>query len=125
LISNNSIVDGRLIVSKRLESLQLSLISSNLSGNGSTNIRLSFYNRNSPNLVDVYQLNLTGNWSYVTGTHDTLSCNLIYEPNKQLFSFIQFLSNSSSFNLLAQVPLTSFTNTIQNVSQIASNLVLG
>jgi hypothetical protein len=125
---NSSQVDGRFIGSKRIESLELMTVPGNATANLSTNFKLSYYNRNAPNnrSVDVYSLNLPGNWSYVTGTQDTLSCNVIHEANRDIYGLIQFLSSSASFKLLAEDFLSIFTSqTPMNVTTVASALKVG
>lgn len=78
--------------------------------NVSTNFRLNTYNRQFPNNIKAFNLNLPGNWSYVSGTRDTLSCSVIHEANRDIYSLLQFNSEAGSFGLLAQDILRYLTN---------------
>ncbi len=92
-VLNSSVNDNRFIGSKRLESLQLSLLPlvNNVS---STNFKLISFNRNAPNNVQVFELNQTGNWSVVASTRDSLSCSLIVDANTRNYGFLSFGNNS-------------------------------
>lgn len=103
---NDSLVGGRFIGSKRIESLQMT---PNNTANISTNFRVSSYNRIAPRGLDVLDLTLPGNWTPVAGTQDTLSCSVLRESNLGGYGLLQYLSESRSLrlltpNLLGHVP---------------------
>jgi hypothetical protein len=95
---NASQIDGRLIASKRIEALELI---PNNTGNLSTDFKISAYDRNAPNGVAVFRLNVPGNWTYFLGTRNTLSCSVIREFNRNAFGMIQFQPENNIFRLIA------------------------
>lgn len=73
---NNSAADSRYIGSKRIESLEISRLTVNATLRSM--FKINFFNRSAPNNLNNYNVTLPGNWTYLTGTQETLSCNLVY-----------------------------------------------
>jgi hypothetical protein len=92
-VLNSSMNDNRFIGSKKLESLQLTLLPP-VNNVSSTNFKLISFNRNAPNNVQVFEVNQTGNWSVVQSTRESLSCSLIVDANTQNYGFLSFGNNS-------------------------------
>jgi hypothetical protein len=74
----------------------------NNTGNGSTNFRLSAFDRNAPNNTAVFNLTLPGNWTYVLGTRDTLSCSVIRDNNTNAYGLLLFQAENRLFRAIAQ-----------------------
>jgi hypothetical protein len=97
VVLNDSVVGGRFIGSKRIEALEVTL---NNTGNASTKFRITSYNRKAPNGLDALDMTIAGNWTFVDGTQDTLSCIVIHDEIRGGYGLLQYLSDARSFRVL-------------------------
>lgn len=56
-----------------------------------------------------YEYTSLGNWRYVTGTQNTLSCSVVYENFTNSYGLLLYLADMQTFSMLAAVPLSQFT----------------
>lgn len=127
---NDLTADANFIGSKRIESLQLS--TTTLANSSTVTVfSLNFFNRTSPNNSNSYSFTQLGDWVYVTGTKESLSCSLVYEPASQTFGLMQFISSAGSFKMLALDPVSNLPTVIQGLiasiplASISNYLYLG
>jgi hypothetical protein len=97
VVLNDSVVGGRFIGSKRIEAL---VVTPNNTGNVSTNFRITSYDRNAPGGSNSLDLTISGNWTPVASTQDTLSCTVLHDEVRGTYGLLQYLSDTRSLRLL-------------------------
>jgi hypothetical protein len=126
---NHSTVGSRFIGSKRIENMEISHITVN--STPATTFKFNFFNRSAPtNNLNVYQLTESGTWDYVGGTKETLSCNLVYETNLNVFGLLQFNNEAGRVAMIAKAPLSLFPDEVKalvniSLSTFTDKVILG
>ena len=103
-ISSSRIPSGNtLITSSRIENLEVRADSIT----NKTNISLNIYDRLASNRKSQFNLTLPGNWSYISSSNLTLSCNLLYNQELDQLAFVKF--NDSGLFKIGQMDPRNIT----------------
>lgn len=116
-----------LVTSKRIESL--SIVNTDLGGgNYVTTFKLDFFNRSAASgNINTYTItNEPGNWVYIKGTTNTLSCSLIHELITDSYGLLQFKNDLGVFQIVSRIPKANLPAAAQalDANTIGNNFLL-
>lgn len=96
------------IFSKYMENMAITKFT--LNSSPYTNISLGVLDASDASRKRTYLLTLTGEWTHVESSSESLDCSVIYEINTKVLGLIYFNRSSFNFGMLGQIPLSYFSN---------------
>lgn len=108
--------EGRFLGSKAADCLRLSFSA------GSTTFTIDAFNRSEADYISSYALSQAGEWSFVAGSRDKMTCALVHSQAQATYGFLYLDELTGSLSIKSVVPESSLSSPFSsmNLTQMGS-----